>query len=340
MRVTTNQVPFTDELTKLCQIPLAVVLQPLADLDPREQPLQVVDMGENGPIRCSRCKGYVNPFFQFIDGGRKFVCNLCSFENPVPSEYFANLDMNGRRIDVYQRPELLYGSVEFVASKEFMARPPKPVSYVFAIDVSWNSIQAGILSTCLATIKDFLYYGQSVLPKGARIAIMTFDKALHFYNLSSTLEQAQMMVVGDIDESFMPLSSGFLVDPYESKAVVEGLLDSLPRIFESNRVAEPVLGAALQAGFEALKGFGGKLIVFQTALPSFGPGALKNREDVRLLGTDKERSLYEPQEFLWRKMGQDCAMNGVCVDLFLFASNYMDVATIGNYPCFFDSEHY
>jgi hypothetical protein len=30
-----------------------------------------------GPIRCSRCKAYINPFMRFIDQGKHFVCNLC-----------------------------------------------------------------------------------------------------------------------------------------------------------------------------------------------------------------------------------------------------------------------
>ncbi|KAG8500945.1 hypothetical protein CXB51_002869 [Gossypium anomalum] len=38
---------------------------------------KVMDFGESGPIRCSRCKGYINPFMKFIDQERKFICNLC-----------------------------------------------------------------------------------------------------------------------------------------------------------------------------------------------------------------------------------------------------------------------
>ncbi|KAK5841857.1 hypothetical protein PVK06_004181 [Gossypium arboreum] len=38
---------------------------------------EVVDFGESGPVRCSRCKGYINPFMKFIDQERKFICNLC-----------------------------------------------------------------------------------------------------------------------------------------------------------------------------------------------------------------------------------------------------------------------
>jgi protein transport protein SEC24 len=47
------------------------------------------------------------------------------------------------------------------------------------------------------------------------------------------------------------------------------------------------------------------------------------------MGSEKEKTLLEPQDFMWRKLGQDCASAGVCVDLFFFPSAYMDVATLG-----------
>lgn len=74
---------------------------------------------------------------------------------------------------------------------------------------------------------------------------------------------------------------------------------------------------------------GGKLSIFQTSLPTFGMGHLKNRDDPKLLGTDKERTLFEPQEYFWKKLGQECAINGVNVDSYFFPSSYIDLATIG-----------
>lgn len=35
--------------------------------------------------------------------------------------------------------------------------------------------------------------------------------------LQSTLDQAQMLVVPDIDDMFLPVCDGFLVDPVESR---------------------------------------------------------------------------------------------------------------------------
>lgn len=81
IRSSLYSVPTSDELLKGCGLPFGVVIQPLADLAHDEDPLPVVDFGKEGPIRCSRCQAYPNPFFQFVNGGRLFICNLCSFSN-------------------------------------------------------------------------------------------------------------------------------------------------------------------------------------------------------------------------------------------------------------------
>lgn len=135
----------------------------------------------------------------------------------VPASYFSNLDMNGRRIDLQQRAELLFGSCEFAVQDLYCARPPKAVSYLFAVDVSWNAQKSGMLQTWASALKHFLYSGQYTLPEGARVGIITFDRAIHFYNLSPELETFAMLVVGDIDDVFSPLQEGLLVDPLASR---------------------------------------------------------------------------------------------------------------------------
>ncbi|RVW99549.1 Protein transport protein Sec24-like CEF [Vitis vinifera] len=87
---------------------------------------KVVDFGESGPVRCSRCKGYINPFMKFIDQGRRFICNLCG-EYKLSDLLMKHLvttiaiwGPDGRRRDAEERPELCRGTVEFVASKEYM----------------------------------------------------------------------------------------------------------------------------------------------------------------------------------------------------------------------------
>ncbi|KAJ1666385.1 COPII coat Sec23p-Sfb3p heterodimer component [Coemansia sp. RSA 1646] len=327
VRLTMYNIPNSEELLKASYLPLGMVVQPLADLDPAEEPVKLIDFGEEGPIRCLRCKTYINPHMSFINGGKNFVCNMCSHENPVPDDYFCNLDMVGRRLDREMRPELSKGTVEFVANKDFITREPVPTSFVFAIDVTWGAVQSGMVAQAAAAIKDSIYGGLG-LPPGAKVGIITFDRSAHFYSLLPSLDQAQMMVVPDIQDVFVPINDGFVVDPYESQSVIEGLLDALPTMFANNRTAEPVLGAVVQATHDALRSRGGKLVVFQSALPTFGPGSLKQRDDVKLHNTDKERTLFEPQVSFYHDWAVKLVEEGICCSLYMFPSTYMDAATL------------
>lgn len=96
-------------------------------------------------FRCRGCRTYINPFVVFVDGGRRWACNVCSTVNDVPGDYFCALDQNGKRRDLNERPELKSGAVEFVAPQEYMVRPPMPPVYMFVMDVSYNAVQSGML---------------------------------------------------------------------------------------------------------------------------------------------------------------------------------------------------
>ncbi|MGH0161442.1 UNVERIFIED_CONTAM: hypothetical protein FKN15_041201 [Acipenser sinensis] len=119
IRCTTYSFPCTADLAKQCQVPLAAVIKPLATVPQNETPLYLVNHGETGPIRCNRCKAYMCPLMQFIDGGRRYQCSFCSCVNEVPPFYFQHLDHVGRRLDYYERPELSLGSYEFIATLDY-----------------------------------------------------------------------------------------------------------------------------------------------------------------------------------------------------------------------------
>ncbi|KAJ1930728.1 COPII coat Sec23p-Sfb3p heterodimer component [Tieghemiomyces parasiticus] len=329
-RMTMYNIPQTEQLLRDSNLPLGMMIQPLAPLRYDETPLDVVDFGEKGPIRCGRCRAYVNPYFTFIEGGRKYVCNLCRHENEVPAEYFYNLDMTGRRLDWESRPELRCGSVEFAATREFINLEPAPLSYVFAIDVSWNAIQSGMLRECARALRNILYETEGGLHAGTRVGLVTYDKTVHFYNLAAGLEQPQMLVCPDVDHVFVPLHHGFLVDPQESREVIEALLDGLPTMFEANRTAESALGAVVQACQNALAKRGGKLMIFQASLPNYGPGALKSRDDPKLYNGDKERTLFASQDKFYPNLAEACVESGLSVNLYLFPNSYIDAATLSS----------
>eukprot|EP00058_Branchiostoma_floridae_P016439 XP_002601927.1 hypothetical protein BRAFLDRAFT_59653 [Branchiostoma floridae] len=140
-----------------------------------------------------------------------------------------------------------------------------------------------------------------------------------------------MLVVSDVADVFLPLLDGFLVTVQEARAVIDSLLEQIPQMFSDTRETEICLGPVVQAGLEALKAAdcAGKLFVFQTSLPlAEAPGKLKNRDDRKLLGTDKEKTLFQPQTSFYQTLGKECVAQGCCVDIFLFPNQYVDVATV------------
>ena len=73
-------------------------------------------------------------------------------------------------------------------------------------------------------------------------------------------------------------------------------------------------------------------MVLSASLPSLGPGTLKAREDVKLLGTAKESTLLQAATAFYKTFAIDCSRTQVSVDMWLFSSSYADVATLGSLP--------
>ncbi|KAK9468239.1 hypothetical protein V1512DRAFT_269973 [Lipomyces arxii] len=328
-RLTVCSVPASADILQTTQLPLGLIAQPLARLRPDEQEIPLLDFGKLGPPRCSRCRAYINPFMQFSDGGARFICNMCQFANTIPSEYYSPLDASGRRIDRDQRPELNLGTVEFTVPKAFWTTEPKPMRYVFAIDVSADAVNKSLPYLSAQSIRRALYGQEGGLPTGCKIAIVTFDRSVHFYNLSSSLTQAQMMVMSEVDEPFVPLSDGLFVDPEESRIVIEDLLDKLEVLFEDLRVAEPAFGSVIDAVYQTLAATGGKVIISLSALPTWGPGHLVFRDDPRQYHTDKEKTFLAAENVYYKNWGHKYAEAGIGLDLFVFPSTYCDLATVG-----------
>jgi len=346
-RLTLNKIPSTSESLASTALPLGMILQPLAPLQDGEQPVPVLDFGDAGPPRCRRCRTYINPFMTFRSGGNKLVCNMCNFPNDVAPEYYAPTDPSGVRVDRLQRPELMLGTCEFLVPKEYWAKEPVGLRWLFLVDVSQASLQQKFVESVCDGIRHALYgveleetnseqNGTEVpagrLPAGSKVGIVTYDKEVHFYNLSDGLGQAQMMVMTDLEEPFVPLSEGLFVDPYESKSVITSLLDQLAALFLVSKAPEPALLPTLNAALAALAPTGGKVICALSTLPSWGPGRLIVRDDGKGRDTDAEKKLLTTEHPGFKKTASSMVTAGIGVDFFLAATGgqYLDIATIGH----------
>ena len=195
-RLTLNNLPSSAEALHSTGLPLGLLLQPLAPLQAGESPIPVLDFGDTGPPRCRRCRAYINPFMVFRSGGNKFVCNLCTYPNDTPPEYFCATSPQGVRVDRDQRPELCRGTVEFMVPKEYWTKEPVGLRWLFLIDVTQESFNKGFLEAFCEGILAALYgvdgteetdengEPQRRIPPNARVGFVTYDKEVHFYNVS------------------------------------------------------------------------------------------------------------------------------------------------------------
>uniref|UniRef100_A0A4W6CGM9 SEC24 homolog B, COPII coat complex component n=1 Tax=Lates calcarifer TaxID=8187 RepID=A0A4W6CGM9_LATCA len=310
-RCTLTSIPQTQALLNKARLPLGLLLHPFRDL----QQLPVIT--SNTIVRCRSCRTYINPFVTFLDQ-RRWKCNLCYRVNDVPDEFMYN-PVTRSYGEPHKRPEVQNSTVEFIASSDYMLRPPQPAVYLFVLDVSHNAVEAGYLKYFCESLLENL----DKLPGDTRtrVGFLTFDSTIHFYNLQEGLSQPQMLVVSDIDGTLM-------VNLKESKELVKDLLTSLPAMFSQSRETHSALGPALQAAFKLMSPTGGRVTVFQTQLPTLGAGKLQSREDPNQRSSTKGVQHLGPATDFYKKLALDCSGQQIGVDLFLLSSQYADLASL------------
>uniref|UniRef100_A0A8C6KJV6 SEC24 homolog B, COPII coat complex component n=1 Tax=Nothobranchius furzeri TaxID=105023 RepID=A0A8C6KJV6_NOTFU len=308
-------IPQTQALLNKARLPLGLLLHPFRDL----QQLPVIT--SNTIVRCRSCRTYINPFVTFLDQ-RRWKCNLCYRVNDVPDEFMYN-PVTRSYGEPHKRPEVQNSTVEFIASSDYMLRPPQPAVYLFVLDVSHNAVEAGYLKYFC----DALLENLDKMPGDARtrVGFLTFDSTIHFYNLREGLSQPQMLVVSDIDDIFIPSHDSLMVNLKESKELVKELLTSLPAMFSQTRETHSALGPALQAAFKLMSPTGGRVTVFQTQLPTLGAGKLQSREDPNQRSGTKHLG---PATDFYKKLALDCSGQQIGVDFFLLSSQYSDLASL------------
>jgi len=331
VRSTLNAVPTSHSLLKKSKLPFALVIQPYAALHDLDDPVPIVQ--DQVISRCRRCRSYINPFVTFLDHGHRWRCNMCNLTNDVPQAF--DWDAAAQKtVDRWQRAELNHSVVEFVAPQEYMVRAPQPLVYLFLFDVSYAAVSTGLLATSARTILDSLNRIPNA-DRRTRLGFIAVDSSLHYFAVPKDEEEngeTSMLVVSDLDEPFLPVPQELLVPLTESRASIENFLTKLPEMFVNNQNNGSCMGSALRAGHKLISPLGGKIVVLSASLPNVGYGKLDMREDKKLLGTSKETALLQTAAGFYKSFAVECSKNQVSIDMFLFSSQYQDVASLSNLP--------
>ncbi|KAL6452552.1 SFB3 SED5-binding protein 3 [Candida maltosa Xu316] len=354
MRSTMYYVPESEQLRQATKLPISITVRPFAPLNENEEPIPVVDFTSNnpnstpedplsiGPVRCHRCRAYVNPSMQFTHNQR-FVCNICQFaNNVVPPEYASVLDGRGYRIDKFVKPELHKGVYDVVVPKEYNFGGPEKDSnvlhVVFLIDISENSIKQALPVLIADAIRATLFNyddAESENQPRIKIAIIAFDKRIHFFNLAPNLQTTQISVSSDLEDPFVPFSEGLFVDPEESRYVIEDSLNYIEQLSSQDRVAdlEPCFSAACKTAGMCLDLFGGgKIISLLSNLPSWGPGALKykdNRTIGRTAAPEVEKKLFTPDSEYYKGLAKEFIEKSIGLDVHVVSHTPVDLSNVG-----------
>lgn len=339
IRSTLNTVPTTHSLLKKSRLPFALVIQPYTSLHDAEDPVPVVP--DQVISRCRRCRAYINPFVTFLDHGHRWRCNMCNLTNDVPQAF--DWDAAAQKsVDRWQRPELNHAVCEFVAPQEYMVRPPQPLVYLFLFDVSYAAVTNGLLATSARCILESLDRIPNA-DRRTRIGFMAVDSSLHYFSIprdGSEFNEPGMLVVSDLDEPFLPTPQDLLVNLSECRQNVEIFLEKLQSMFQDTPNNASAMGSALRAGHKLISPVGGKITVLSASLPNIGHGKLEMREDKKMLGTSKEGSLLQTANSFYKSFAVECSKNQVSIDMFLFSSQYQDVATLSNLPRYTGGQTY
>ncbi|EGW33485.1 uncharacterized protein SPAPADRAFT_50360 [Spathaspora passalidarum NRRL Y-27907] len=372
MRSTMYFVPESDSIRQATKLPISVTIRPFAPLLPTEDPVPVVDFSQEdqlappapkkegeldplsiGPLRCRRCRAYINPSMQFT-ANQRFACNICQFpNNHVPEEYSALLDTRGYRADKFIRPELHRSVYDIIVPKEYnfggAEKKSHPLHVAFLIDITENSIRQSLPLVLADSIRVSLYgldepqdengysgMGISLEPN-TKIALIAYDKRLHFFNLSPQLESAQVTISSDLEDPFVPFSEGLFVDPQESRAVIEDALNYIERLSSFERVAdpEPCFAAACRTVAMCLEPYGGgKIISTLCNIPSWGPGGLKFKDNQAVgraaSGTlESEKKMYLADNAYYRSMGKEFVEKNVGLDVHVISHTPVDLSNVG-----------
>jgi protein transport protein SEC24 len=83
LRMSMNSIPRSKDMVVASKIPFRGHVRPFAPLREEDTQVPCLDFGEDGPPRCGRCNGFINPYAKFENNGKTWRCNLCNVSNDV-----------------------------------------------------------------------------------------------------------------------------------------------------------------------------------------------------------------------------------------------------------------
>ncbi|KAI0985824.1 hypothetical protein GJ496_010784 [Pomphorhynchus laevis] len=314
LQCTLNCFPKNDDMLLKSRLPLGLIINPFPK---SESNANVPRIKRDSLIRCVSCRTYLNPYVTIVRR-HQWKCNICNAMNKANNLFY--VDSNNEEQPL---PELTTQTVEFLASSDYMIRPPTPAVYVYLLEISYTAVNSGYLDVVCNTLCNNL----DNIPSDSRslLSIICFDEFVHFFSIDEQNQSFKRLVVSDISEVFLPtLNSDLLFNLQENKTAILRLLSSLPKMFNPSIMylsQKSCLGFALNSAITLLKSTGGRLSTFIFECPSVGPG---NLEDANKHKTEE----FQMTTDFYKELSIECSDVHICIDLFVLGSSKLDLFTL------------
>ena len=342
---TTNVFPSNTETLSKLSIPISISLCPLKNTGVE---LPLINYGEKNIPRCSNsnCIAYLNPFVKFIDGGEKWICNICGQINNTEEYYYCDVDKNGERLDINQKEELCCGSYEFVANKSYWKKRKTPTEamFLFLFETSLGAIDNGFFNACVESVKDVISNESFYNGNNVKICIITYNLGVDFYSYNEKYSQPQMLVVND-NPVFLPTNrTNLLFDLKKDKNKILQILDLIQNTFNRNNQNiinnnckdSSQIFHAIDGAYLIGKDLGGKITIFSSSnilsiLPQMTGGIDKNMTKEQLAYTALDNRKL-------RNIGIHLTNENIGCDIFASADSKINTLTI-NQVCEYTNGH-
>ncbi|XBW35314.1 hypothetical protein QEN19_000880 [Hanseniaspora menglaensis] len=296
---------------------------------------------EIGIIRCPRCRAYNNHNFQFSADNQFLTCNLCktNSKNPLTNTMSINSLMNMSNVNI---SPINGGVLDFEAPKEYnhiSGEESKPLHYVFMIDITSFANMNGSSVSIIEAVQNSVELIAAKQPN-CKVAIMGYDRNLHFFKLSPDLEKAKEYIVGDLygdtrekgnenGSVFIPFYKGLFVKPGDCMHIINNALSQLKDHAINNKymhLGDLCFGPAVEACMKMLKenANGGKILASMNALPVYARGSLQLRKD----DTFQKDMKFGDHDY-YRTIGNRLLKEACSIDLFITTAAFVDVCNIG-----------
>ena len=330
--------PKSTELKKQIVMPFALNISPLSNYS--DNPLPIFDYSKSYELpRCKnmKCRAYINPYVDLIQGNEQWRCNICKNINEIP-DYF-NIDeklVDKDNSDNNKESELNSGTYEFISYKEILLKETTNIishNYFILIDISYDAIKTGFTPCVLESLKDCInnnnFYGYDNFL--IKMCIITYDDQIHFYPINNDTEQNNISMLSineSINNLFIPTNQdNILVDLKKNKNKFIQIIENIQNLINSENYKT---SKEANRFFDVLKicdilgeKTGGKILIFSGSNLS-KLEYMNNKND-----SDNIKSKYKTTDGgKIGKLGISLSIHDLGVNIFQSNNTYTNIKTL------------